>query len=110
MAKKEQRSVKNGKKTRFSWRESDLFCTDSILLRGNHSAVLYGCGKILFYDKERICFSMRGRSVSVFGKELCCTVFSPSGVTIEGNIDGVCYCRSDCVGSCPQTLREGGEA
>ena len=110
MAKDEQRDAKNGKKTRFSWREDDLFCTDSILLRGEHSAVLYGCGKILFYGKERICFSMKGRSVSVFGKGLCCTVFLPSGVTVEGEIRGASYCDEGCKGTCPLTLREEGEA
>ncbi len=110
MAQNEQRSAKNGKKMRFSWREDDLFCTDSILLRGEHSAVLYGCGKILFYDKERICFSMRERSVSVFGEGLCCTVFSPSGVTVEGEIKGICYCDADCARSCPLAPREEGEA
>ena len=93
----------------FSWREDDLFCTDSVLLRGNHSAVLYGCGRILLYGRERICFSMKGRSVSVFGNDLCCTVFSPTGVTVEGNIVGVCYCDADCKGKCSLALCEGGE-
>lgn len=109
MAQNEQRSAKNGKKMRFSWREDDLFCTDSVLLRGNHSAVLYGCGRILFYGKERICFSMGHRSVSIFGEGLCCTVFSPSGVTVEGNIRGVLYCGAGCVGKCSCVLREEGE-
>lgn len=109
MAKNEQRNAKNGKKMHFSWREDDLFCTDSVLLRGNHSAVLYGCGRILLYGRERICFSMKGRSVSVFGNDLCCTVFSPTGVTVEGNIVGVCYCDADCKGKCSLALCEGGE-
>ena len=108
MAQNEQRGAKNGKKVRFSWREDDLFCSDSILLRGNHSAVLYGCGKILFYGKERICFSMGRRSVSVLGEGLCCTVFSPTGVTVEGSIKGVRYCDFDC-SKCPFSLREEGE-
>ena len=110
MAQNEQRSAKNGKKVRFSWREDDLFCTDSVLLRGNHSAVLYGCAKILHYGKERICFLMGQRSVSVFGEGLCCTVFSPTGVTVEGEIAGVCYCNADCAGRCLSVLREGGDA
>ena len=108
MAKNEQRNAKNAKNKHFSWRENDLFCADSILLRGSHSAVLYGCGKILYYGKERICFSMGGRSASVLGEGLCCTVFSPSGVTVEGSITGVCYCNSDC-SKCPFVLREEGE-
>lgn len=109
MAKNEQRSAKNGKKMRFSWRENDLFCTDSILLRGDHSAVLYGCKKILVYGRERICFLMKGRAVSIFGKELCCTVFSPSGVTVEGKIKGISYCNSNCEGVCSLVTREEGE-
>lgn len=110
MAKNEQRDAKNGKKVRPSWREDDLFCSDSVLLRANHSAVLYGCTKILFYGRERICFLMGQRSVSVFGKGLCCTVFSPTGVTVEGKIKGVCYCDVDCMGRCSSVLREEGEA
>ena len=105
MSKNEQRSAKNNKKAGFSLRENDLFCTESVLLRGNHSAVLYGCDKILFYGRERICFSMGRRAVSVFGDGLCCTVFSPSGVTVEGHIDGICYCNSVCSQNCPKTLR-----
>lgn len=110
MLQNEQRGSKNGKKARFSWRENDLFCSDSVLLRGNHSAVLYGCEKILFYGKERICFSMGNRSVSVFGRGLCCTVFSPTGVTVEGNISGVLYCDGACAGECHLVLKEGEEA
>ncbi len=110
MAKNEQRSAKNGKKVHFSLREDDLFCTDSVLLRGDHSAVLYGCGRILFYGRERICFSMGKRSASVFGEGLFCTVFSPSGVTVEGKIRGVCYCEADCAKCSYRVLREGGEA
>ena len=110
MSKNEQRGAKNGKKERVSLRETDLFCTDSVLLRGEHSAVLYGCGRILFYGRERICFTMRHRSVSVFGKDLRCTAFSPVGVTVDGKIAGVCYCRGDCMGSCQHVLREEREA
>lgn len=106
MDKNQQRSAKNNKKTCFSLLENDLFCSDSILLRGEGSAVLYGCGRILFYGRERICFSMGRRSVSVFGKELRCTVFSPAGVTVEGKIAGVCYCATDCTGACSKTSRE----
>lgn len=109
MAQNEQRGAKNGKKTRFSWQENDLFCTDSILLQGARSAVLYGCGRILFYGRERICFSMKERSVSVFGKDLFCTVFSPAGVTVEGKIKGVLYCDADCGGCCCLVHREGEE-
>ena len=100
MAKNEQRCEKSNKKERFSLREDDLFCTDSVLLRGEHSAVLYGCGRIIFYGSERICFSMAHRSVSVFGEGLRCTVFSPISVTVEGKIVGVCYCNANCQGAC----------
>lgn len=109
MAKNEQRAAKNVKKRRVSWREDDLFCTDSILLRADHSAVLYGCGRILFYGRERICFSMGRHAVSIFGEDLCCTVFSPSGVTVEGKIKGVLYCNADCRGNCHRILREEGD-
>ena len=109
MAKNEQHSAKNDKKPYFPLRENDLFCRESILLRGNHSAVLYGCEKILFYEQERICFSMRERAVSVFGRALCCTVFSPSGVTVEGEISGACYCYADCLKNCPYAVQGEGK-
>ena len=109
MAKSKQRNAKNDKKMHFSLRENDLFCGESILLRGNHSAVLYGCEKILFYEQERICFSMRERAVSVFGRALCCTVFSPSGVTVEGEISGICYCDAKCFEGCPHVVQEEGK-
>ena len=109
MAQNEQRSAKKSEKRRFFSQENSLFCTDSILLRGEDSVVLYGCGRILFYGRERICFSMGRRAVSVFGERLCCTVFSPVGVTVEGKIAGVCYCEADCHGACQRTQGEGGE-
>ncbi len=109
MGKHQQRSAKKATKLRFSLREEDLFCTDSVLLRSNRSAVLYGCGRILFYGSERICFAMKKRSVSVFGKELRCTVFSPLGVTVEGEITGVTYCDVNCLGSCSTTSWEEGK-
>lgn len=109
MAKNEPRRAKNGKKVQFSWRENDLFCADSVLLRGESSAVLYGCKRILFYDRERICFSMRERAVSIFGEGLCCTVFSPSGVTVEGQIKGALYCSANCEQCRERICREGGE-
>ena len=110
MSKNEQHSAKNGKKRCFSLRQTDLFCSDSILLCGDHSVVLYGCGRILFYGRERICFSMGSRSVSVIGEGLCCTVFSPTGVTVEGKIEGVRYCCADCQGVCQRVCRGEGEA
>lgn len=110
MAQNEQRNATNSKKRAFSLHENDLFCTESILVCGEHSAVLHGCGRILFYGRERICFSMRNRSVSVFGEELCCTAFSPTGVTVEGKIRGVCYCPEGCQGRCALTVGEEAEA
>lgn len=104
MAQNEQRDAKKSKKQHFPSGVDDLFCTESILVCGEHSAVLHGCGRILFYGRERICFSMRNRSVSVFGEGLCCTVFSPTGVTVEGKIRGVCYCREGCQGRCDWTV------
>lgn len=106
MAQNEQRDAKKNKKQHFSSGVDDLFCTESILVRGEHSAVLHGCGRILFYGHERICFSLRNRSVSIFGEGLCCTVFSPTGVTVEGKIRGVCYCKGSCGGRCDLTVGE----
>ena len=109
MTKYPQRGAKKRKTEHSFGMKDELFCSESVLLRGASSAVLYGCGRILFFGRERICFSMRERSVSVFGKNLRCTVFSPFGVTIEGEIAGVSYCNTGCEGVCHLTCRKEGE-
>ena len=109
MDKNQPRDAKNGKKAGFSRLTEELFCTESILLQGEGRAVLYGCGRILFLGRERICFAMGKRSVCVLGKELRCTVFSPSGVTVEGEIAGAAYCSEACNGSCPKDGCKEGE-
>lgn len=109
MAKDQPHDAKNEQKRRFFNFDSDLFCTESILLRGTSSAVLHGCGRILFYGRECICFSMKEKNVSVWGRELSCTVFSPTGVTVEGTLEGVRYCHQKCTGKCAFACREEGE-
>ena len=109
MTKDPQRSAKKRKTEHFFSIKNEFFCSESVLLRGASSAVLYGCGRILFYGRARICFSMGERSVSVFGKDLHCTVFSPLGVTVEGEIAGVSYCNVGCQGSCHLTCQREGE-
>ncbi len=89
---------------RLPWRhfERSPFCSDSVVLRGDGCAVIYGCRKILCYEAERICLSIAGRGVCVFGRELICTAFSAGSVTVEGRIEGVRYCESGCGGKCPR--------
>lgn len=74
----------------------DILRADSIVLRGERSATVYGCRKILRYAKERICLSLGKRRVCVRGEELICTAFSAGTVTVEGRITGVAYCTVSC--------------
>lgn len=109
MDKNQPRDAKNGKKAGFSRLAEELFCTESILLQGEGRAVLYGCGRILFLGCERICFAMGKRSACVLGKALRCTVFSPTGVTVEGEIEGAVYCSERCNGVCQKDGCKEGE-
>lgn len=106
MTKNQPRHAKNERKRRFWGLESELLCTESFFVRGTSSVVLYGCGRILFYGRECICFSMKEKNVCVWGRELSCTVFSPLSVTVEGEICGVRYCYQKCTGECAFSGRE----
>ncbi len=79
----------------------DMFRADSIVLRGERAATVYGCRKILRYAKTRVCLSLGKRRVCVEGNGLICTSFSAGTVTVEGSISGVRYCAASCV-SCPR--------
>ncbi len=96
-------------RARLPWRRFDHspLCLDSVVLRGDRCAVIYGCRRILCYENARICLLIAHRSVCVFGRELICTAFSAGSVTVEGKIDGVRYCESGCGGKC---TREEGDA
>ncbi len=105
MAQKEERCAKNGKIQQIFARGRELVRGDSVLLRGEESAVLYGCQRILFYGRTRICFALRKDKVSILGEGLICTAFSPMGVTVEGKVGGACYCFADCH-QCPHRCKE----
>ena len=66
-------------------------CLDMIVLRGDRTATVYSCRKILLYTPTEIRLEMAKRVVSVCGEELCCTSFSGGTVTVRGVIERVCY-------------------
>lgn len=82
-----------------------MLCADSVVLRDDTGAVVYGCRRILCYEEDRICLGVARRCVCVRGKGLICTSFSAGAVTIEGIIGSVRFCPADCGGRCT----EGGE-
>ena len=66
-------------------------CLDMIVLRGEHTATVYSCRRILLYTPTEIRLQMAKRVVSVCGEELCCTSFSGGTVTVRGLIRGLSY-------------------
>lgn len=84
---------------------SDLFSRDTLVLRGETAAVVYGCKRILLYEKDRICLSLGNRQITLMGEDLICTSFTAGSVTVEGVIHGTSYCTDQCLGKC----RKGGE-
>ena len=77
-----------------------MLCADSVVMRENTQATVYGCRRILRYEEERICLHIGKRSVCICGEDLVCTSFSAGAVTVEGWIDAVRFCNSDCHGAC----------
>lgn len=92
---------KKEKRTRAPRFRADMFRADSIVLRGERTATVYACRKILRYAKACVCLSLGKRRVCVEGEDLICTSFSAGTVTVEGRISGVRYCGASC-GSCPR--------
>ena len=65
--------------------------TSAIVVRGEESATVYGCQRILLYSPSHIRLKMRRRVVGISGDGLCCTSFSGGAVTVEGRIESVTY-------------------
>lgn len=82
---------------------SDLFAKDTLVLRGEESAVVYGCKRILLYERARICLSLGKKQITLTGKDLICTAFTAGSVTVEGRIQGISYCTKQCDGSCGES-------
>lgn len=62
---------------------------DLVVLRGQRSACVYGCRKILQYSPERICLQSGKRVVELVGKGMICTSFSGGAASVKGRILGV---------------------
>ncbi len=62
-----------------------------IILRGQESAVVYGCRKILEYSPASVILKVGKKEVQISGQDLVCTSFSAGAVTVEGCIYGVNY-------------------
>ncbi len=103
MRRKKQEREASGARSSYA----ELFYTDTAVLRGERGATVYGCRRILHYAPERICLCIGKRQVCVHGRDLICTAFNAGCVTVEGDVDGILYCRDVCDGICS---REEGRA
>ncbi|MBQ8415322.1 MAG: YabP/YqfC family sporulation protein [Clostridia bacterium] len=106
----QQKNNRDGAKKRLNLSKrggigGDLFLKDTLVLRDERSAVVYGCKRILLYEKDRICLSLGNKQITLLGEDLICTAFTAGSVTVEGVIHGTAYCTDQCLGKC----RKGGE-
>ena len=78
------------------WSAERFVGTDAAVLRGEDAAIVYGCCRILKYEKTRICLLRRQDRICVHGEDLLCTAFSVGTVTVEGTVVGLRFCRERC--------------
>ena len=83
---------------------ADLFCSDTAVLRGTRGVSVYGCQRILHYAPERICLSIGKHRLSVRGEGLLCTAFNAGCVSIEGEVQGILYCKDACRGCAEEEI------
>ena len=81
--------LKKGLRHRIAERYKQPRQSDLILLRGQGSATVYGCRRILHYSPERISLQGGGRVVILEGKGMICTSFSGGSASVRGRILGV---------------------
>ena len=62
-----------------------------IVLRGQRSATVYGCQRILLYSPDRICLRTGKKKAVIVGKNLVCASFTGGAVTVVGVIFGVAF-------------------
>ncbi|MBE6589098.1 MAG: hypothetical protein E7643_02860 [Ruminococcaceae bacterium] len=108
-----EKRTKNGqmrKRVTDALRDVGMIYKDTAVLHGERGATVYGCRRILCYSPERICLCIGKRHVFVQGKGLICTSFNAGCVTVEGQLEGIGYCRSVCTGACTEKMKGEGEA
>jgi hypothetical protein len=88
-------ALKKGLRQRLAEHYAQPRQKDLIVMRGQGSATVYGCRKILHYSPERITLQSGGRVVILEGRALICTAFSCGSATVCGRICGVFFegCR-----------------
>ena len=97
MAKRARRSEEE----RAGWRERicrrldvppDLFPGAGLVeIRGREELCVKGCGRILVYTPELIRVALRGGSLVIEGKRLCCTSYRAGEIGIGGQICRVSF-------------------
>jgi sporulation protein YqfC len=86
--------MQKGWRRRLTERYAQPRQNDLIVLRGQGSAIVYGCRKILQYSPERIRLQSGKRIISIHGKEMICTAFSGGAASVRGDIGGVSFERN----------------
>ena len=60
-------------------------------IRGQNSAVVHGCQRILEYRPDQVCLQMKTCRLRVTGKRLCCVAYLAGAVELNGQIESVYY-------------------
>ena len=87
----EKKQEQKGLRPRLWARFSQPGVSDTLILRGDSRAIVYGCRRILQYAPERICLRVGKRKLFILGRGLICASFSGGAVTLAGRIDGVFF-------------------
>ena len=68
---------------------------ETVVLRGQKSATVYGCQRILLYSPERICLRVGKKKVVIVGKKLIFASLASGSVTVVGVIAGVSFEKNE---------------
>lgn len=66
----------------------------TVEIRGRNYVSIKEGGKILYYSPEKIKVALHRGAVSILGRRLVCTSYTPDTVRIDGYVCSVCF--EDC--------------
>lgn len=70
----------------------DVFPRETLIeMRGRGAVTVKGGGAIRVYNDDVIKLAVRGGSLAIRGKGLCCSAYCHGSVTIEGKISSVSF-------------------
>ena len=65
--------------------------TATVEIRGQNYVSIREGGRILFYSPEKISVALPQGSVSILGRRLVCTSYTPDTVRVDGFVCSVCF-------------------